>query len=40
MSKYRCTICGGTADNLKICCGKEMLKIIEHKMPKKEKAKQ
>lgn len=37
MAKYRCTICGGTADVVKICCGKETLKIIEHKMPEKNK---
>jgi hypothetical protein len=35
--KYKCKVCGGTADRLKICCGEEMIPIDEKSEEEDEK---
>lgn len=31
MPEYKCSICGGTTDKLKICCGKPVEEVFEVK---------
>ncbi len=35
--KYKCKVCGGTADKLKICCGEEMTPVNEKSDKENEK---